>query len=112
MVVEAKKRVPSVEVAKRLKRALVLIAAAVVEVPMKTESVVVVGARKLGSILSRMSHAWPICVLVSVPVSSVPQTRKPCASVSTSPVQLARSAMRSAPASTLIPLPKVEVAVD
>ena len=54
-VVEAKMRVPSVEVAKRLKSAFVWSAAAVVEVPMNILSAVVVGARKFASAW-RSSH--------------------------------------------------------
>ena len=50
-------------------------------------------------------------MLVSTPVSSVPQVKIPFASVSMSPVQFTSWSRRSEPFSTLIPWPKVEVAV-
>ena len=116
-VVEARMSVPSVEVAKRLKSAFWLRAWLVVVVPTKMLREVVVGARKLTSMVSSKSHAWPICVLVSTPPpSSASQIMVPLVSVVSDPPFVCPAQMsaasRSVPPSILIPLPKVEVAVE
>src|SRR3989338_4854969 len=59
--VEAKRMVPSVEVAKRLTRAFVARACEeTVLLPTWSERWRVVGERKFGSRVSRRAHAWPM----------------------------------------------------